>query len=119
MNFEQIKKKYPKAWEKFKDFNLHKRTGCFDKNVEDYIKSWKFESLSGWLFRFFDEQNIVILIDAMSSKRFEGHYIWGYKIFRYWSDKSPAHDSHAEILQIREEAEQAAFTKAFEILEKK
>ena len=65
------------------------------------------ESLSGWLFRFFDEQGIVIEI----------WYGDGHKGKVYWYGDIDA-TTVINRANSRTEAEQAAFEKAFEILEK-
>ena len=109
MNFEQIKKKYPKSWEKWIDY-FH----CHNKDYHHLLQFftdnkrllYETESLSGWLFRFFDEQGMIIIISYDS---YGGKYYW--KIYHSTAVEGESFWSS------RQEAEQAAFTKTFEILE--
>ena len=121
MNFEQIKERYPKAWEKFENFAIvdpeleADSVGYSDDYVDD-INRLSLTTLSGYLFRFFDEQGIYIVIDWCN---FE------YRITVYFPKFDivyPCNEENIEEYQwfkTRQEAEQAAFTKAFEILEQK
>ena len=114
--FEEIKKKYPKAWDMFEQF-MYCHLGeehilrTNENTIKEFIKvinsKLPLEILSGWLFRFFDEQGIYIEIYSIPNPR---EYM--YMINRNWDRDMPN-------LKTRQEAEQAAFTKAFEILEGK
>jgi len=110
MNFEEIKKKYPEAWDKFHIWLWESMGLPPDEKLPDLIND-RFESLSGWLFNFFDEQGIVIVLDLDEKNQYK---TWLFEI----SDNG--HWEHIEYgFQTRPEAKQASFTKAFEILEQK
>ena len=98
MNFEEIKRKYPKAWEKFEAFASYE---CYDwvgGGIED---------LSGWLFKFFDDQGIHIEIYII--------YGGGNRQFGWAIDE--LNKENGLRYKIRTKAWEAAFPKAFEILE--
>ena len=113
MDFGEIKKKYPKAWERFEDFAIESPEleadvfGYSDDYVDD-INRLNLITLSGYLFGFFDKQNLVIMVTL------SGRWYWrvcSLEIPTVWSNlKTPG-------LNSRKETEAAAFTKAFEILE--
>ena len=107
MNWNEIKEKYRKAYllmikqldsKRLLDINAEPR------NIRD-------------LYDFFDEQGILIIIDKdweyMYSDDMERRYLktWNYEI----SQEPFYGDSY----ETRTEAEQAAFEKAFEILERR
>ena len=95
--FEEIKKKYPKAWDKFKDY--YRRTYAPEEV--------QFEALIGHLFTFFDEQGIYITIEYYVN-------LYTNERWRYWIS-----ERIGSVFESRTEAWTAAFTKAFEILEGK
>ena len=103
MDFNKIKEKYPKAWEKCDNF-----IGC------TWLELWHKESiyvLSGWLFRFFDEQGIFITVEFNMFFHFNWKFITTPEI-----DKVGHSDYD---YSTRTEAKEKAFEKAFEILENK
>ena len=127
--FEEIKEKCPKGWEMFLEYYFNeseirfqiKRYGSVDKLTQQ-INEVDFESLIGWLFRFFDEQGIHIDIFADfndSEHRLTGfgfliwHKVEGGEGY-YWTD-----NSGGTYCKSRTEAWKAAFIKSFEILEEK
>ena len=94
--FDEIKKKYPKSWEKWNEY-MSRYTTMWEINL--------LENLSGSLFRFFDKQEIYIeIIITTNSKKFF------YEINR-------KANLPYEKFNSRTEAEESAFTKAFGILE--
>ena len=118
MNFEKIKKKYPKAWEMFfvfiateseRDYQLQKYG---DLELERGGISTVPESLSGWLYKFFDEQGIVVQL------YFHNYHGWSALVGNM-KKEIIKHRWTSMYEKTRQEAEQAAFTKAFEILENK
>ena len=111
--FDEIKKKYPKAWKKYVDWHSGKSSMIPYLNEEvnseeKFIENMFFEYLSGWLFRFFDEEGIHISI----------HYSGVEYYYQYWMDGNLLETSD-DTFKSRDEAEKAAFEKAFEILEKR
>ena len=118
---KEIKKKYPKTWGKFIQFIYSREWDNILENkylkinktseFESYVESLSFESLSGWLFKFFDDQGIYIAIECISF----GGRIWETRIT---SSHGLLYKSEI-LLKSRQEAKQIAFTKAFEILENK
>ena len=121
MNFEQIKNKYPKAYKMWLQFFYAKIWDELLKNeytkltktseFEDFTFSLNIESLSGWLFKFFDEQGIVIVLNPDEQDKYK---TWLYEIciIGHWEYIKCNFES-------RPKAEQAAFEKTFGILEKK
>lgn len=92
---DKIIKNQPKAWEKWLNW---------------YPSDDGFSVLRN-LYDFFDEQGIFIMIFLHSEKFKIGDKAWLYCIENKRSSKRH--------YKFRKEAEQAAFEKAFEILEKK
>lgn len=112
MNFEKIKKKYPKASRKWWDYYTTNvlRDDLSFVLFEQEFKYIKLESLSGWLFKFFDEQGIYISID-----------VWNLleKAEIRWNIDTQSGYGEIGKAKTRQNAEQTTFTKAFEILEYK
>ena len=111
MNWDKIKEKYPKAWEKCDNF-----IGC------TWLELWHKESiyvLSGWLFRFFDEQGIYITV-AFNNEFGQGefHQYWIGEIDIKIEEDEYTGD-YFERSKTRIEAEEKAFEQAFSILESK
>jgi len=104
--FDEIKKKYPKAWEKFINWFAEK-TSVERLDSEHYILNMFFEHRSGWLFRFFDEQRIYISVIYSGIE---------YYYQRWDQDMIETSD---DTFKSRTDAEKSAFEKAFEILEGK
>jgi len=96
MNWEQIYKKYPKAIKKYFDFRF--------KNVKIEI-SFNIRNL----YDFFDEQEITINV-WFASYQFIFEILTVNDIYNDYEEEGNGYNS-------RKEAEQAAFEKAFEILE--
>ena len=110
--FEQIKKDCPDAWEKFNLFYYSINT---NRLTTKYINSIEIHTIIGDLLLFFDEQGIRIIIeDTIIRHNFK------YKINVY-DDQKQFNYQEFDITDYpsRLEAWQAAFTKAFEILESK
>lgn len=111
MNWKEIKENYPKGWAKLQ---LSQSIG---KYGEIKISQWMSLSSEGFgditlrdFYDFFDEQGIYIELTLEKGGRFhvdildkEAEYLFIIK----------------EIFNTRTEAEEAAFNKAFEILENK
>ena len=119
MNWKEIQKKYPKAlglFEKwFRDGFIPGIDDIWYDGQNAYFCSeyWKYEDEAintRELYDFFDEQKIIITT----------YFIWGGG-FRYAINDGGANDGgyYSEWIKSRTEAEEAAFTKAFEILEEK
>jgi|GEM_PF-5010737 len=137
MNWNNIKEKYPKAWNKLIEFHNQKR----DDNIMwiDHPDTWIMSGLhiNGWelrhLYDFFDENDIYISAykEDIGSDEWEFAYDIQYLPKEYENAKRRC--SHFETIlsfkvhgatyigawRNRDEAEEAAFTKAFEILEEK
>ena len=92
MNWTEIKEKYPKAW-----------------NVLLNSKHYHYGN-SRCLYDFFDEQGIYVGIISSPNR-------YACTIFISASGEKMSQSKDIEIGSTRSEAETAAFTKAFEILE--
>ncbi len=115
MNWKEIKKKYPKAWMLLMEWFWYK------KNITLGIELSRIFMPERKLYDFFDEQKTFIVInhywmhnyrnddDSGETFKTKGRLHWSFQIFSF---RMPNFES-------RIEAEQAAFLKAFEILEKK
>ena len=118
-NWKDIKEKYPKAFKSFYEwfwvgFNDPQFTSNGALKLIQTGDKWFSEAEINFsdtcelrkFYDFFDEQGIIIEI------------MWYHKDFRMnvWYNKEVKFAGH---LNSRQEAEEAAFTKAFEILEKK
>ena len=101
--FDEIKKKFPKAWQMFYDWLL------YDAGIDSTMILCDPETVSGWQYKFFDEQGIIIEIEYHIFGEVFGYYIIG-TWRKLWTKEN---------FNTRQEAEQAAFTKAFGILEDK
>ena len=109
MNFKQISKKYPKAWDRFKE----KET--FNWDFSDY----SIEDMCAWiganyhlrdLYDFFDSEGIVIEIA----------FDYDNNTFYSSIEKANGVSLFTSVdCTTRSEAEEAGFIKAFEILENK
>jgi len=106
MDSEKIKESYPKSWELFLFYSgLRKAWHPFDD------PKWYRQ-----LFDFFDEQNVVVEIGVdltLEAKYcYQVYYLkdgeWINNGLGIWSD----------LYYTRQEAEESAFMKAFEIIEK-
>jgi len=110
MMFEEIKKKYPKAYKRWIQFIYAKTWGELLKiEIQDFEKftfSLNIESLVGWLFRFFDEQEIYVDCYSCDNGNNWEYDLWYMKEL-YFEQK----------FKTRQEATKQAFAKAFEILE--
>lgn len=114
MNWKLIKEKYPKAWEKFLS-QFHKVMDMpiyviGDDGTHLYVE-YGLEYIPRFLYDFFDEQGMVMLIDCNPEDRFYGYLLNIKCCFIV--------DSDTDYYKTRTEAEEAAFTKAFKILEEK
>ena len=113
LNFDIIKQKYPKSFERC--LNWWKRTGV---NIS---KETMCEfSYSAFNYSFFDDNNIFIIIDKdyeLIRDVEERKYLntWNYKL----QNESGYLGIERENIKSRFEAEQEAFMKSFEYLEKK
>lgn len=114
MNFEKIKKKYPKAYLKYSQFLGEQGYSIL------YFKSNPLEAQSGFLFKFFDEQGIIINICGTPDydSACEGKNVYNYDWEIYGGDEMGCVDD-GKFYKSRQEAKQAALTKAFGILENK
>ena len=105
MNWQEIKEKYPKA------FSL------LDKSVDIHweLEPERYQRLR-FLYDFFDEQGISITVD-WSHSEVDGSPEWFYEItdFGFPAGIEDVGDG----VKTRIEAEEAAFNKAFSILESK
>ncbi|HEX2868686.1 MAG TPA: hypothetical protein VHO03_16720 [Ignavibacteriales bacterium] len=124
MDWEEIIKSYPTAWELFGDYVYH-TIGNF--NVElpeafnsEYVNFWISDNPSGGkvtvhyrkLFDFFDGQGIrVVVVNGWK----DGKMFWIFRI----SGKGYFIIRRSEEYSIRIEAEESAFMKAFEVLEER
>jgi len=122
--FEEIKKKYPKAWEKFLKCYYSEFLVQFPN--ADLNRMWKIDptknlkSQIGHLFTFFDEQRIYIVLQDFFLTE-ERKTIIKWTVGHYDKDGHTLTDQelYNKQFESRPEAWQAAFTKAFEILESK
>ena len=105
MNWKEIKKKYPKAYKEL--------TNCFGYKNETAIEISLTVYYNRNLYDFFDEKGIYIVVhpDILN----EVFFIW-----IIFDEKNRAYQCNPEkFVNNRQEAERAAFLKAFEILEQK
>jgi len=103
MNWKEIKKKYPKSIELLKEWLFLKLGNEGDLGLNMISGLFHTERR---LYDFFDEQGIIILINYASQ-------YWNYTINNFFIGKSKERDNIT-----RKQAEEQAFLKAFEILEK-
>lgn len=109
MNYQEIKSKYPKAWVKAEE---HFGPITWIDLVQGAELNFNPHALPKCLFDFFDQQGIIAGIGGCPV---EGFSWW---IYGGSSKKHPtAHDFGPN--PTRQDAESAAFTKAFELLEEK
>ncbi len=111
MNFDQIKKKYPKAWDLYIKYLIKTTPG--DPNERCCTKCD--------MFKFFREEHDLII--TYNFRNYDKFYVFSiYPKFvyhgQYMSLNSSDEAEHTKNKNY-EKAEQAAFTKAFEILEQK
>jgi len=107
MNWKEIKEKYPKAWEKACKWGFAEG---WDTELEEGEMTFDFYPMN--FFYFFDEQGIHIEIEY--DPNFNGKSpLWGWLIYDLegYVDNKIGFNS-------RKEAEEQAFLKAFELLEK-
>lgn len=113
MNWKEIKEKNPKAWELFDDseyYGWHKNGNKLSVKANNAAQRV--------LYDFFDEQGLIIELfsnqESSLPRRFEEY---SYEIINLHGVDcmSPGYYD----LKTRIEAETAAFSKAFELLEKK
>ena len=125
MNWEKIKKKYPKAWGLFVMFRA-KANAIADKKGSYDGDIFKLRDL----YDFFDKQGIYIELwfreNSVLSFAWHIHFInkkweeiglskWSNKISYPITERNPK----AGLYKTRTEAEEKAFEKSFEILEEK
>ncbi|KKK78428.1 hypothetical protein LCGC14_2843650 [marine sediment metagenome] len=120
MNLEEIKKKYPKAWEKFENFaivdpELEADSFGYSDDYVDDINRLSLTTLSGYLYRFFDEQGIRPHVLTLPNGTFRPYLF--KQSGKVWLVLELEEYEYG--FQTRQQAEQATFTKAFEILEQK
>ena len=126
MNWKEINKKYPKAFDLFFEwFKGDPKAGVTKKEfleVNDIVIMY---GNLRELYDFFDEQEIWITVYRMSKKDGFG---WGWRIDEDIKGKfkkrniyfpRPLINDSDIVLLARTDSEEAAFTKAFEILEEK
>ena len=114
MNWEEIKKKCPKAFVVFVEWtrkmNLyHTNPLIMYFNPKEQICAYRI------LYDFFDEKNIIIGIDTVTSNGHSTIFDWTIREHDFDNDLGYAEND----IYSRTEAETEAFTKAFEILEKR
>lgn len=126
MNWKKIKKQSPKA---FRAWCIWRERDCktfFDKRLgvekmtgselEKGFMLWAtlkdFTQEKGYLYDFFDEQGIYIYLDPCSC---HSPPLWNWCIIQHDKELFIAFKEHKNRLK----AEQAAFTKAFELLNEK
>jgi len=110
MNWKEIEKKLPKAWEAFEKWLQTDVVFNMDEFQAIEKDIYKFSLNIRKLFDFFDKQGLVILIDY-------------YQNYFYWFIKSPNDIINIsgeawKKIKTRTEAETAAFTRAFKMLER-
>lgn len=104
IDYQEIKSKYPKAWEKLESF---KKAGKYSQGYMDIDIDY-FQPRD--LFDFFDQQGIMGYVQPILDRRFvalfdnEGRFGMGWA-----GDYRPD----------RKQAEEDYYTKAFELLEEK
>ena len=104
MNWTEIKEKYPKAYDSLLEWEP-----IIDISVWIYFKDRN-------LYDFFDEQELIIEIGVEYGKDCEDYW---FEWFINLKGTGGADYLGHKCYKSRSEAEQAAFTKAFEILEEK
>ena len=115
-------KAYPKAWADFVFYLINQDTHLFEYDIHEpdkWVEVLKIphESLSGWLYRFLDEKGIhVDILMRTDLADIERPLVFGAKI---WYVKFEWQIQDLGKFDSRPEAEEAAFIKAFEILEER
>jgi len=115
LNWKEIHKNYPRAYGEYIDFH----------HVEDCPSSGCYDHKDRDLYDFFDEQEIKI--EIIISHGFDAAIFRGCECYPYVKENRElaiiARDKRGKFgpshFKTRTEAEEAAFEKAFEILEKK
>ena len=102
LQYHEIQSKYPKAWAKARRWQIDKGPTFTGGSPR-------------WLFDFFDQQGILTEIRYLRSAEFFPT-VWAY---HEGVDKLIPHGIDLDASTTRQEAESAAFTKAFELLEEK
>ena len=103
--FEELPLRHPKANKVWYDY------------AEEYVNNGAYNGTRYTpmnlrdLYDFFDEQGLIILIDLSTEEGFYGYLVTENNLF--------IDDSDTDYAKTRTEAEEKAFEKAFEILEKK
>lgn len=119
MNWDKIKESYPKGWEVFKKFCYIETDVFYDVNdeiINIYDSEIDFENVSGWLYKFFDENKICVFVrpvNILKSKDFIA-IVFANQVMPYGKQSL-----HRNSFTTRSEAEKAAFKKAFEVLEQR
>lgn len=115
MDWKEIKDKYPKSWDKLCDYHENEVVGLIDHpDVWDQYNlapsCWELRHL----YDFFDENELWIETSAQAINS------WSFDIFKLTEANFECiySENNYELLN-RQEAEAAAFTKAFEVLEDK
>ena len=111
MNWIEIEKKYPKAWMLLKEWFGYK------KDITVSMELSRIFMPERKLYDFFDEHGIYIGLETVG----DGGFTWNIgdktgTLVENFNDKEGA---FFNLELCRKEAEEAAFLKAFEILEKK
>ena len=109
MNWKEIKEKYPKA------YILCEKEMTDGSYIEPFYETVNWNDRN--LYDFFDKQGIYVNISSDCGKFFYMLYEYHEKPFKDETVLDIGMDEDKQF-EIREEAETAAFIKAFEILEK-
>lgn len=110
MNWEKLQETFPKAYNLFYDY-------FFDEEIKMYNPQYSPPSdmalMSGYLYDFFDENNTIIQLWLRWGS-------WEYLVvYDDINEKLNSYGKEGFDFNSRKEAEQAAFEKAFEILERR
>lgn len=112
MDWKKISKKYPKAFEAFSDWKFNGRKDLTPFMYMALIKDVRI------LYDFFDENEIWITINADNIKDYDYPGSIKKGEIYFWININWIYEDDIKYLT-RTEAEEAAFNKAFEILEQK
>ena len=110
MNWQEIKDKYPKAWEAFEGSVGRIYFSAFGKPYSVLMEGSPEDYLNPRLYYFFDSKGMYISVHLDTIKK-ECKWCWVLRDGATYGDVTAAY-----FFGSRTEAESAAFTKAFEVL---
>jgi len=117
MNWNEIKKKFPNAWEYLINSEWIKKQSGYtedDKACAAWLVSAKSDRL---LFDFFDGEEIYIEVSLDGTRHGYGSALWTFMVVDWKKEDIKVNWSKLE--RSRPQAENEAYLRAFEILEEK